>query len=33
MRQAVMQVFAGLSGDAAVVLANWKAFGALSVPQ
>lgn len=32
VRQAVVGGFVGLPGDAAVVLADWKAFGALPVP-
>jgi len=33
VRQAVVGSFVGLPGDAAVVLADWKAFGALPVPR
>jgi hypothetical protein len=33
VRQAVVGRFVGLPGGAAVVLADWKAFGALPVPQ
>ncbi len=33
VRQAVIGIFVGLPEDAAVVLADWKAFGALPVPQ
>ena len=33
VRQAVVEIFVGLPGDVAVVLADWKAFGALPVPQ
>jgi hypothetical protein len=33
VRQAVVEVFVQVPGDAAVVLADWKAFGALPVPQ
>jgi len=32
VRQAVVGGFGGLPGDVAVVLADWKAFGALPVP-
>ena len=33
VRQAVVEVFVQLPGDVAVVLADWKAFGALPLPQ
>ncbi|MCL4560086.1 MAG: hypothetical protein M1281_05680, partial [Chloroflexi bacterium] len=33
VRQAVVEIFVQLPGDAAVVLADWKAFGMLPVPQ
>jgi hypothetical protein len=33
VRQAVVEVFVQVPGDAAVVLADWKAFGILRVPQ
>ena len=33
VRQAVVETFVQLPGEAAVVLADWKAFGALPVPQ
>jgi hypothetical protein len=33
VRQAVVGGFVQLPGDAAVVLADWKAFGVLPVPQ
>jgi hypothetical protein len=33
VRQAVVEVFIELPGDAAVVLADWKSFGELPVPQ
>jgi len=33
VRKAVMGNFVGLPGDAAVVLADWKAFGALPAPR
>jgi len=32
VRKAVLEVFAGMPGDAAVVLADWKAFGVLPAP-
>lgn len=32
VRRAVVEIFVQMPGDAAVVLADWKAFGALSVP-
>jgi hypothetical protein len=33
VRQTVVEVFVQLPGDAAVVLADWKAFGELPAPQ
>lgn len=33
VRQAVVEIFVKVPGEAAVVLADWKAFGALPVPQ
>ncbi len=33
VRQAVLEIFVHLPGDAAVVLADWKVFGVLPVPQ
>jgi hypothetical protein len=33
VRRAVMEIFVQVPGDAAVVLADWKAFGALPAPQ
>jgi hypothetical protein len=33
VRRAVMEIFVQVPGDAAVVLADWKAFGALPVAQ
>ncbi len=33
VRQAVVEIFVQVPGEAAVVLSDWKAFGALPVPQ
>jgi hypothetical protein len=32
-RQAMVEIFVQVPGDAAIVLADWKAFGALPLPQ